>query len=764
MAPKLPLSIPLYEIKHRNTRISKAVELIILCLLLSLITYRLISLNSHAAATAAASAAGGFLLFPWLLALICESWFTFLWILIVNSKWNQVDTHTHPERLLQRVKDGTVELPAVDMFVTTADSDLEPPILTVNTVLSLLAVDYPASKLACYVSDDGASPLTFYSLLQAAEFAKLWVPFCKKFNVAVRAPFQYFNNGPEYGSLEFQQEWQKIKDEYSILCAKIEDASKESMIFDLTGEFSEFTNIEKRNHPAIIKVILENIVSLPEGEGVPNIMYISREKRPKHPHHYKAGAMNVLTRVSGVMTNAPFMVNVDCDCYVNDPKVVMRAMCILLGVEDEKDAGFVQFPQNFYGALEDDPYGNQMKVLMKVMGSGIAGIQGPFYQGTGCFHRRKVIYGSSPNLCGESDKEMKLERFGKSKDAFVWSVAQILSSSPSQSGETSPISLSSLQVASQVAHSTYEFGTSWGHQVGWIYGSATEDILTGLTIHRKGWRSANCDPKPSCFLGCAPAGGPAALTQQKRWATGIMEIFTSMNSPIMGTLFGRLKFRQCLSYLWVMAWPIRPIFELSYSLLPAYCIFTNSHFQPKVNEGATIAIPSSIFILYNLYTLFEYVNAGESIRAWWNNQRMQKVTSSASWLFGFLSGIVKVVGFSDTAFEVTKKEHSSDGVVANKEQYDAGTFTFDNSPLFIPGTTILLVNIAALFVGLVDYITKEKVGWSLGEVICSVWVILMYWPFLKGLFRKGKYGIPLPIILKSGGLALLCIHACKFIH
>ncbi|RVW38922.1 Cellulose synthase-like protein B4 [Vitis vinifera] len=40
------------------------------------------------------------------------------------------------------------ELPPVDMFVTTADPTLEPPIITVNTVLSLLAVDYPANKLA----------------------------------------------------------------------------------------------------------------------------------------------------------------------------------------------------------------------------------------------------------------------------------------------------------------------------------------------------------------------------------------------------------------------------------------------------------------------------------------------------------------------------------------------------------------------------------------------------------------------------------------
>ena len=57
------------------------------------------------------------------------------------------------------------ELPPVDLFVTTADPVLEPPILTVNTVLSLLALDYLAHKLACYVSDDGCSSLIFYALV-----------------------------------------------------------------------------------------------------------------------------------------------------------------------------------------------------------------------------------------------------------------------------------------------------------------------------------------------------------------------------------------------------------------------------------------------------------------------------------------------------------------------------------------------------------------------------------------------------------------------
>ncbi|RVW38867.1 hypothetical protein CK203_073624 [Vitis vinifera] len=31
-------------------------------------------------------------------------------------------------------------------------------------------------------------------------------------------------------------------------------------------------------------------------------------------------------------------------------------------------------------------------------------------------------------------------------------------------------------------------------QIGWLYGITTEDILTGMTIHAKGWRSTYCQP------------------------------------------------------------------------------------------------------------------------------------------------------------------------------------------------------------------------------------------------------------------------------
>lgn len=84
------------------------------------------------------------------------------------------------------------ELAPIDVFVSTVDPMKEPPLITANTVLSILAVDYPVDKVACYVSDDGAAMLTFEAISETSEFARKWVPFCKKFNIEPRAPEWYF--------------------------------------------------------------------------------------------------------------------------------------------------------------------------------------------------------------------------------------------------------------------------------------------------------------------------------------------------------------------------------------------------------------------------------------------------------------------------------------------------------------------------------------------------------------------------------------------
>ncbi len=90
------------------------------------------------------------------------------------------------------------QLAHVDIYVSTVDPAKEPPLVTANTVLSILSVEYPVDKVSCYISDDGAAMLTFEVLSETSEFARKWVPFCKKFSIEPRAPEMYFAQKIDY--------------------------------------------------------------------------------------------------------------------------------------------------------------------------------------------------------------------------------------------------------------------------------------------------------------------------------------------------------------------------------------------------------------------------------------------------------------------------------------------------------------------------------------------------------------------------------------
>ncbi|KAL5069799.1 hypothetical protein RYX36_020686 [Vicia faba] len=98
---------------------------LILLLLLVLLGYKFSSHENHS--------------FPWFVAFLYESWFTITWITTMGTKWTPTRTKTFLHCLAHRVSES--ELLALDLFMTTADPVLEPPIITVNTVFSLLALD-----------------------------------------------------------------------------------------------------------------------------------------------------------------------------------------------------------------------------------------------------------------------------------------------------------------------------------------------------------------------------------------------------------------------------------------------------------------------------------------------------------------------------------------------------------------------------------------------------------------------------------------------
>lgn len=98
-----------------------------------------------------------------------------------------------------------------------------------------------------------------------------------------------------------------------------------------------------------------------------------------------------------------------------------------------------------------------------------------------------------------------------------------------------------------------------------MYGSITEEAVTGKKIHSQGWNSLMDLPEPPASFGSASLDGPIVTVQRKRWATGLLEAFSSRRNPIFLTPNRKLKLRQCLAYTWILSWTFISFPELVYT-------------------------------------------------------------------------------------------------------------------------------------------------------------------------------------------------------
>lgn len=71
-------------------------------------------------------------------------------------------------------------------------------------------------------------------------------------------------------------------------------------------------------------------------------------------------------RVSAVISNAPYLLNVDCDHYINNSKALREAMCFFMDPTSGKKICYVQFPQRFDGIDRHDRYSNRNVVFFDV--------------------------------------------------------------------------------------------------------------------------------------------------------------------------------------------------------------------------------------------------------------------------------------------------------------------------------------------------------------------------------------------------------------
>ena len=129
------------------------------------------------------------------LLLIADVVLAFMWATTTCLRFNPIHRTEYPKRYLAKPKE---DFPKLDVFICTADPYKEPPMMVVNTALSVMAYDYPSDKLSVYVSDDGGSSLTLFALMEAAMFSEHWLPFCKKNSVEDRSPEVYFSSKSQY--------------------------------------------------------------------------------------------------------------------------------------------------------------------------------------------------------------------------------------------------------------------------------------------------------------------------------------------------------------------------------------------------------------------------------------------------------------------------------------------------------------------------------------------------------------------------------------
>ncbi|RDX92133.1 Cellulose synthase-like protein D5, partial [Mucuna pruriens] len=806
----------------------------------------------------------------WAMSITCELWFAFSWLLDQLPKLCPVNRVTDLSVLKERFESpnlrnpkGRSDLPGIDVFVSTADPEKEPPLVTANTILSILAVDYPVEKVACYLSDDGGALLTFEALAETASFARIWVPFCRKHQIEPRNPEAYFGQKRDFLKnkvrLDFVRERRRVKREYDEFKVRInslpesirrrsdaynahEELRAKKKQMEAGSNVSEPIKVPKAtwmsdgshwpgtwasaeqdhsrgDHAGIIQAMLappnaeteygaeadgENLIDTTDVDmRLPMLVYVSREKRPGYDHNKKAGAMNALVRTSAIMSNGPFILNLDCDHYIYNSLAMREGMCFMLDRGGDRIC-YVQFPQRFEGIDPSDRYANHNTVFFDVSMRALDGLQGPMYVGTGCIFRRTALYGFSPPRATEHHgwfgrRKMKLflrkpkaskkeedevslpindhndddadieslllpKRFGSSTylaasipvAEYQGRLLQDLQGkgthgrpAGSLAVPREPLDAATVAEAISVISCFYEDKTEWGKRVGWIYGSVTEDVVTGYRMHNRGWRSVYCVTKRDAFRGTAPINLTDRLHQVLRWATGSVEIFFSRNNALLAS--PRMKFLQRVAYFNVGMYPFTSMFLIVYCFLPAVSLFSGQFIVQSLSATFLVFL-LGITITLCLLALLEIKWSGITLHDWWRNEQFWLIGGTSAHPAAVLQGLLKVIAGVDISFTLTSKSATPE----DGDDEFADLYVVKWSFLMVPPITIMMVNTIAIAVGVARTLYSPFPQWSrlVGGVFFSFWVLCHLYPFAKGLLgRRGK--VPTIIYVWSGLLSII---------
>ncbi|KAE8784310.1 putative cellulose synthase-like protein D5 [Hordeum vulgare] len=776
----------------------------------------------------------------WGISIVCEYWFAFSWLLDQMPKLNPINRAADLAALREKFESktpsnptGRSDLPGLDVFISTADPYKEPPLVTANTLLSILATDYPVEKLFVYISDDGGALLTFEAMAEACAYAKVWVPFCRKHSIEPRNPEAYFTQkgDPTKGKKrpDFVKDRRWIKREYDEYKVRINDlpeairrrakamnAQERKIARDKAAASSDAAPAPvkatwmadgthwpgtwldsapdhgKGDHASIVQVMIKNPhhdVVYGDADDhayldftnvdvrIPMFVYLSREKRPGYDHNKKAGAMNAMVRASAILSNGPFMLNFDCDHYVYNCQAIREAMCYMLDRGGDRIC-YIQFRSDSRASTPPTATPTTTPSSSTATCARSTASRDQCMSAPAASSAATAIYGFNPPraveyhgvvgqtrvpidpharsgdgvpdelrpLSDHPDHEAP-QRFGKSK-MFIESIAvaeyqgRPLADHPSvRNGRPPgallmprpPLDAATVAESVSVISCWYEDNTEWGLRVGWIYGSVTEDVVTGYRMHNRGWRSVYCITKRDAFRGTAPINLTDRLHQVLRWATGSVEIFFSKNNALLASR--RLMFLQRMSYLNVGIYPFTSLFLIMYCLLPALSLFSGQ-FIVATLDPTFLCYLLLISITLMLLCLLEVKWSGIGLEEWWRNEQFWVIGGTSAHLAAVLQGLLKVAAGIEISFTLTAKAAAEDD-----DDPFAELYLIKWTSLFIPPLAIIGINIIAMVVGVSRCVYAEIPQYSklLGGGFFSFWVLAHYYPFAKGLMgRRGR--------------------------
>ncbi|KAJ9690014.1 hypothetical protein PVL29_012599 [Vitis rotundifolia] len=498
--------------------------------------------------------------------------------------------------------------------------------------------------------------------------------------------------------------------------------------------FLEWNSVSTRHdHQSILQMVIDGrdpkaVDS--EGQPLPTLVYLSREKRPQYHHNFKAGAMNALIRVSSKISNGSIILNVDCDMCSNNSESVRDALCFFMDEEKGHEIAYVQFPQCYYNLTRNDLYGTCFRVINEVELAALDANGGPCYIGSGCFHRRQTLCGMKYSKGCETEWKRENERKTRENASVLEESCKVLASC------------------------TYEENTQWGKEMGLKYDCAVEDMITGFSIQCRGWKSMYFNPERQGFLGVAPTTLLQSLGQHKRWSEGQFQIFLSMYNPF---IYGHKKIPLKLqfSYSPYFLWAPNCMATLYYVAVPSLSVVGGIALFPEIWSLWVLPFAYVIIAKY-AYSLGEFLWFDGTIQGWWNDQRVWLFKRTTSYFFAFLDTILKLLGLAENTFVVTAKVSDED--VSRRYEQEVMEFGCP-SPMFTIISTLAMLNLFS-FVScvkrvVVDIQIKALESLALQIILCGV-LVLINLPVYQGLFfRKDKGAMPTSVTYKSIALALL---------